>query len=130
MKKIIFSLSVFFLFVTCLNAQTVRVVQKSDGSVAIIYPAPNSKRNTETEEQWLERVFAEIMQGRLKGLPYYDIDSSELLQTRKDRNSWEFDEVEKKVKVNQIKAKQIRDAKEREEKIKLKIREIAERELE
>lgn len=106
----------------------VRIVKKLDGSVAIIYPAPKSKRYNEIEEQWLNRVFTKTMQGKLKGLPYYDADLSEL-PSREDRNAWEWDEVEKKIKVNQIKAKKIKDSKEREELMQLKIREIAEREL-
>ena len=81
----------------------VRIVHKPDKSVAIIYPAPKSRRKDETEQQWLERVFVKAMIPHFIGFPYDDIDSSELPQTREYRNAWEFDNVEKKVKINQVK---------------------------
>lgn len=106
----------------------VRIVYKPDKSVAIIYPAPKSRRPDETEDQWLERVFTKVMQGELKGLPYDDIDKSELPQTREDRGAWEG-EKGKGISINQKKAKEIKDAKEREEKIQEKLREMAIKEL-
>lgn len=66
----------------------IRVVYKLDKSVVVIHPAPNSKRKSETEVEWLERVFNKAMQGELKDLSYDDVDSSELPQTRQHRNSW------------------------------------------
>ncbi|KKK96327.1 hypothetical protein LCGC14_2663860, partial [marine sediment metagenome] len=44
----------------------------------------------------------------LVGLPHNDIDLSELPLTKEDRESWEFDENSKKIKVNQVK-KQAKD---------------------
>ena len=38
----------------------IRVVYKPDKTVAIIYPAPKSRKSDETEEQWLERVFSKL----------------------------------------------------------------------
>ena len=65
----------------------VRVVYKVDKTLAVIYPAAKSKRPDETEEEWLERVFTKAMQGELAGLPYDDIDDSEL-PSREDRQFW------------------------------------------
>lgn len=82
----------------------VRVVYKPDKTVAVVHPAPKSKRENETEEEWLERIFTKAMQEELKGLPYDDIDSSELPQSREDRNAWEG-EKGKGIRVNVEKAK-------------------------
>lgn len=107
----------------------VRVVYKPDKTVVIIYPAPKSKREGETEKEWLERVFTKAMRGELAGLLYDDIDSSDLPHSREDRDVWEG-EKGKGIKINAEKAKKIRDEKKRETKIKDKMREIAIRELE
>ncbi len=107
----------------------VRIVYKQDKTVVVIYPAPKSKRLGETEEEWLERVFNKAMGAELESLPYDDIDTSELPQSREDRDAWEG-EKGKGIEINSEKAKQIRDEKEREIKIKDKIREIAIKELE
>lgn len=107
----------------------VRCVYKPDKSVAIIYPAPKSKRKDETEEKWLERVFGKAMQGELKDLPYDDVDESELPQSREDRNAWEG-EKEEGISVNSIKAEEIRKDKEKAILIQDKIKQIAIKELE
>lgn len=86
-KVIIFSL-IFCFVITISYAEKVRVVYKPDKSVTIIYPVKNSKGVNETEVQWLNRVFTKAMQGELKGLPYDDIDSSQL-PDRKYRKAWE-----------------------------------------
>lgn len=116
-----------------------RVVYGPDKSVAVIHPAPQSKRPKETEEEWLERVFTKAMQPQynkegqqvnpLYGLPYDDIDKSQLPQSREDRDAWEG-EKGKGISINVVKAEQIRKAIEREEKIRDKIREMAIKELE
>ena len=66
------------------------IVYKPDGSVAVIHPAPKSRRDNETEEQWYDRIFTKTMQGNknLTDLPYEDIDDTELPKTRENRNSW------------------------------------------
>lgn len=63
----------------------VRILHNSDGTVSIIHPAPKSKREDETEEQWLERVFAKMTP---EGVTYEDIDSSELPDDRDFRGAW------------------------------------------
>lgn len=106
-----------------------RVVYRVDGGISVIHPAPKSKRPEETEEQWLERVFSKAMQGELKDLPYDDIDSSELPQSREDRNAW-IGEKDKGISIDQVKAAKLRADKEREKKIQKKLREMAIREIE
>ena len=92
----------------------VRIVYKPDKSVSIIHPAPKSRKPDETEKQWLKRVFDKAMQGELKELPYDDIDDSYLPQDREDRMAWEG-EKGKGVTINQIKAKELKDAQEKAE---------------
>lgn len=99
----------------------VRVVYKLDKSVSIIHPAPKSKRKDETEEEWLERVFNKAQQGELKGLPYDDIDDSELPQSREDRNAWEG-EKGRGVYINREKADQLTVEKSNNEMINKRIR--------
>ena len=65
----------------------VRVVYKPDKTVAVIHPAPKSRRPDETEEAWLKRVFAKAMKGELEGLPYDDIEDTEL-PSREFRHQW------------------------------------------
>jgi len=106
----------------------IRVVYKPDKAVAVIHPAPKSRCPNETEDQWLDRVFTKAMQEELKGLPYDDIDSSELPATREDRNAWEG-EKGKGVSVNQEKAKQRKDATERKRLIENEKDKLAEKSL-
>jgi len=68
---------------------TVRIVYRPDKSVAVIYPAPNSRHKGEKKDLWLKRVFERTMTGSdLAGLPFDDVDKSELPQTREHRNTW------------------------------------------
>lgn len=107
----------------------VRVVYKADKSVSVIHPAPRSRRPNETEDEWLERVFSMAMVGELNGLPYDDVETSELPVDRRDRNAWEG-EKGKGISVNYTKAQQLRKEVEEEEKILEKLREMAIKELE
>ena len=84
----------------------VRLVYKPDKSVVVIHYCPKSKLSED------EAFSKAIQQDGLSGLPYDDIDSSELPQTRVDRSSWEG-EKGRGVTVNQVKAQQIKDAKAR-----------------
>lgn len=93
--------------------EKVRVIYKPDGAVAIVHPAPKSKRSDETEDEWLERVFSKATPD---GVEYDDIDKSELPQNREDRDAWEG-EKGKGVTVNQVKAIEIKNEKIRREKI-------------
>jgi hypothetical protein len=65
-----------------------RVVYLPSGEVNVIHPAPKSKREKETEEAWLSRVFAKCMkESNLEGCDYKDIDDFEL-PDRAKRNKW------------------------------------------
>ena len=86
----------------------VRIIYKSDKTVAIIHPALKSRQLIETEAQWLDRVFTKAMQGDLHGLSYDDIDQSDLPQSRDDRDAWEG-EKGIGVFINQVKARKIRN---------------------
>ncbi len=61
----------------------------------------------ETEQEFLDRVFTKM---NPESLPYEDIDTADLPTDRDYRGAWEFDDVTKKVKVNQGK-KNAQDAK-------------------
>ena len=80
-----------------------RIVYRPDLSVAIIHPAPKSKAPDETEDAWLNRVFAKAMTGALSGLPYDDVDESTLPASREDRAAWEGRKGQG-ITVNRIKA--------------------------
>lgn len=119
--------------------EKVRVVYRNDGGVSVVYPAPKSRRSTETEEQWLKRVFTKSIQPQydkdgnqvnpLVGCEYDDIDSSELPQSREDRDAW-TGEKGKGISVDEIKAVKLKKERELEEKIQEKIREMAIKEIE
>jgi len=102
----------------------VRVVYKPDKSIAIIHPISKSRHPGETEKQWLDRVFAKAMSGKLEGLLYDDIDKSELPQSREDRDAWEG-EKGKGVSINQAKAQLLREARDNREKVSEEARELA-----
>ncbi len=105
MKKFIVILVSLFL-VGSVYSEKVRVFKNPDGSIGVFYPAPNSKKATETDSEWFERVAAD---SNIYNLTYSDIDTSDLPSDRKDRHAWEYDENSKKVKVNEAK-KAIKDA--------------------
>lgn len=72
-----------------------RVLYKGDDILGIIYPVAKSRRENETEEQWLLRVFEKATADRLMrlnlvpdGVYFVDIDSSELPHDRSDRDAW------------------------------------------
>lgn len=89
----------------------VRVCYRPDKTVAVIHPVPGSQKPDESEEQWLERIFAKAMSHPdLKGLPFDDIDENDLPRSREDREAWEG-EKGKGIKVNPTKADAIRNEK-------------------
>lgn len=76
----------------------VRIFENKTGSGSVIHPAPKSKRPNETDEQWLARVFEKATP---KGVEFKDIDHSELPQDREYRNTWKYDNVQKKIYVDE-----------------------------
>jgi len=103
-------------------AEKVRIVYKPDKTVAIMYHTPKSKLSYEETMQKL------TLASKLEGLPYDDVEDTTLPDTKEDRNAWEG-EKGKGVIVNQVKAKQIKDDKEREPKIQAEMRKLAEESL-
>ena len=103
----------------------VRIFKRLDGNIDIFTSAIKSKRPTESEEEWYERVCAKA---NPLGLPYVDIDETEL-PSREYRNAWEWDDVTKKIKVNATKATAIRSKMERESKIRVEVKRLAEQSL-
>lgn len=99
----------------------VRVLYHSDKTVSIIYPAPKSKRENETVDQWLKRVFDKATPN---GIEYDDIDNLELPQTRENREAWEG-EKGAGVFINQIKADLLKNEKIIETLIEEKKRKLA-----
>jgi len=75
-----------------------RIVYKPDKSIAVIHYAPKSKL---TYEQAMEKS----MQGELSGLPFDDIENTEL-PSREFRNAWEG-EKGKKISINNTKKQEI-----------------------
>ena len=102
----------------------VRIVYKSDKTIAIIRPAPKSKRRDESIEQWIERVLSKGMQGELEGLLYDDINISDLPQDRKDRNAWRGEKGQD-IWIDQNVVQQLQTEKENKGKIDNKIRQMA-----
>lgn len=87
-KKIFFICLFFVLIFQCFYGYTVRVLKNVDGSIKVIHPAFNSKKESESLEQFLNRVFSKA---NPDNLTYEDIDSSLIPGDRKDRNFWKKD---------------------------------------
>lgn len=65
-----------------------RIIYKPDETVAVIHAAKKAQKPGETEEDFLERVFAKAITGTdFEGLPFDDIEPDEL-PDRKDRAKW------------------------------------------
>lgn len=85
----------------------VRVIYKPDKTVAILHYAQKSKLT-------IEQAFAKMTkEGGFEGYDYEDMDSSQL-PSRDDRNAWEG-EKGMGISINQVKAQEIRDAKQRKQ---------------
>jgi len=63
----------------------VRILYNQDGTIAVIHPAPKSRREDETESEWLKRVFDKATP---EGAEYEDVDKSKLPQSREFRHAW------------------------------------------
>jgi lipopolysaccharide export LptBFGC system permease protein LptF len=87
----------------------VRVVTNENGNISVVYAADNARKEGETVEEQLERV---CKSANIHTFPYVIMDSSEIPQTREDRDAWEL--VDGKVVVNKEKAKIIRESREKE----------------
>lgn len=98
-----------------------RVVYKPDKSVAVLHYAPKSRLTR-------EEAFAKMAKDSgLEGLDYEDMEDTSL-PSREDRNAWEG-EKGKGIKVNQVKAKESKDAKTKRGKIEAEKDALAEKSL-
>jgi len=92
MKKIIL---VTLCFITSIaSAETVRVVYKPDKSVIVVIPSQGGDYETKALDC--------MKSSGLEGLPYEDMDSSLLPQTREKRNYWEGEKT-KPITINEVK---------------------------
>jgi len=101
----------------------VRVVYMPDKSVQVLHPSSKSIHGIDGA---LKRQYEK--DPILNGLPYDDIDSSALPQSREDRGAWEGKKG-KGITVNQVKAKEIKDEKERKRLIEEEKHKLAEQSL-
>jgi len=62
-----------------------RILYNTDGTIAVIHPAPKSRRSDETEKQWLKRVFDKATP---EGIEYEDVEDSKIPEDREFRNAW------------------------------------------
>lgn len=71
-------------------AHRCRIIERADGSLAVIHPAPKSRRADETEASWLARVFdkAQAADPELAGRPFEEMDSDALPADRTQRHAW------------------------------------------
>lgn len=95
-----------------------------DKSVVVRTPALKSRRLGETEEQWLNR----IANRNPRSASYDIVDEQELPATREDRGAWEG-EKDTDITVNQVKAQELRDERERVAKIRQETLDLAEQSL-
>jgi len=65
----------------------VRAFENKDDGVSVIHPAPKSRRQDETEEQWLARIFDKATP---EGAIFKDIDISAIPDDRTFREAWEL----------------------------------------
>ena len=64
-----------------------RAYYRADGRVAIVMPAPKSRREGETEAKWLKRTYEKTSVHK-EGLLFDDIDTDDLPQDRSTRDKW------------------------------------------
>jgi len=96
----------------------VRVLYKTDGTIAVIHPCQASRRPQESEVDWLERVFTK---SNPENFPFSDVDASEL-PDREFRNAWRGKKGEK-VKVDP----KMKNKTQRDRVIESKVKEIKDR---
>jgi len=85
-----------------------RILYKADETVAIIIPAPKSKRENETENEWLERVFTKASKN-ITYIEFEDVEES-ALPSREHRNAWRGNK-QNGLKVDSFEKSKIDDAK-------------------
>jgi hypothetical protein len=104
----------------------VRILYKADKSVTIIHPIKKSKRDDETEAQWLIRVFDKSTP---VGVEYEDVDESTLPSTRIDRMGWEG-EKGKGITINNTKSDTFKKEQRLKQEVKLELELMAKERIE
>ena len=84
-----------------------RIIYREDGGVSIITPAPKSRRDNETEAEWLKRVFDKATP---EGAEYEDVDKDKIPQDRELRNAW-TGKKGKGISIDKVKKREIIDEK-------------------
>ena len=62
-----------------------RIIYREDGGISVIIPAPKSKREDETEAEWLKRVFDKATP---EGAEFEDVGKDKIPQDREFRGAW------------------------------------------
>ena len=78
-----------------------RIIKREDGGISVINPAPKSRREDETEVDWLAIVFAKATPA---GAEFIDVPASGVPSDRTFREAWIYDGA---IKVHMGKAKEI-----------------------
>ena len=84
-----------------------RIIYREDGGVSIITPALKSKRDNETEAEWLKRVFDKATP---EGVEYEDVSKDKIQQDRAFRDAW-IGKKGKGISIDKVKKQEIVDAK-------------------
>lgn len=79
-----------------------RIIKREDGGIAVVIPAPKSRRKDEAEQTWLARVFAKATPIDVE---YVDVPASVIPSDRTFRDAWEKNG--NGIAVNMAKAKAI-----------------------
>ena len=91
-----------------------RVYELPDGSVSIVRPVVATRRPSESEAEWLTRVYAQTEEKNpiLRGRPFLDVTSDALPPRKRadgknTRDAWSFDPL-KGVKIDPAKENKIK----------------------
>lgn len=93
----------------------VRTVYNKDGSIAVVHPAPNSRTENQTEEEWLAWVYEKNKCWQGDDVDGWDDMTYDELPERGDeaqRTAWERHPSGRGVVVNQVKAAEVREQRE------------------
>jgi len=84
-----------------------RIIYREDGGVSIITPAPKSRRDNETEAEWLKRVFDKATP---EGVEYEDVGKDKIPKDREFRDVW-TGKKGRGISIDRVKKQEIIDAK-------------------
>ena len=107
----------------------IKIWKRTDGGVSITYFNFLDKKQSETEEEFIERKSEGLrLNSLLVGAEELIADSSDLTESREFRNDWAWDSASKKVKADQAKVaarkKKEKDEKDKVDRVKNKLKEL------